>query len=193
MSSVLEDVKALEARGFSFEAAEASVAMMLKRLQPGHCAPFELVDFLVNVEHRSGRGLFAEAMVKVRVDGELLHTAAEGNGPVDALDAALRKALRGHYPRIDELHLCDYKVRILDGQNGTGAITRVLIDMQWCGAPLEHRRREPEHHRGVAGVALVDGIEYGLTVAGAGERPAKGAEAATSKTALERAAGEKRA
>ena len=166
--------------------------MMLKRQQPGHRAPFELVDFLVNVEHRSGRGLFAEAMVKVRVDGELLHTASEGDGPVDALAAALRKALRGHYPRIDELHLCDYKVRILDGQNGTGAVTRVLIDMQWCGRRWSTVGASPNIIE-ASWAALVDGIEYGLTVAGAGERPAKGAEAATSKTALERAAGEKRA
>ena len=95
---VLNEIKDLESRGFSFEAAEASVAMMLKRQEYGYKAPFELVDFFVNVEHRQGRGIFAEAMVKVRVQGELLHTAAEGNGPVNALDNALRKALIGYYP-----------------------------------------------------------------------------------------------
>ncbi len=92
---VLNDIKELESRGFSFEAAEASVTMMLKRQEYGYKAPFELVDFFVNVEHRQGRGIFAEAMVKVRVQGELLHTAAEGNGPVNAMDNALRKALIG--------------------------------------------------------------------------------------------------
>jgi 2-isopropylmalate synthase len=167
VSGVLEDVKALEARGFSFEAGEASVAMMLKRQDPAHRAPFELVDFLVNVEHRSGRGLFAEAMVKVRVDGEQLHTAAEGSGPVDALDAALRKALRGHYPRIDELHLCDYKVRILDGENGTAAITRVLVDMQWRGRRWSTVGASPNVIE-ASWTAIVDSYEYALTVVGAG-------------------------
>ena len=72
----------MEAQGFSFEAAEASVIMMLKRQQPGYQPPFELIDFSVIVEHRQGRGIFAEATVKVRVGGEVYHTAAEGNGPV---------------------------------------------------------------------------------------------------------------
>jgi 2-isopropylmalate synthase len=188
VSRVLEDVKALEARGFSFEAAEASVAMMLKRLEPGHQAPFELIDFLVNVEHRSGRGLFAEAMVKVRVDGEVLHTASEGEGPVDALAAALRKALRGHYPRIDELHLCDYKVRILDGENGTAAITRALIDMQWGGRRWSTVGASPNVIE-ASWLALVDAIDYGLLVAGAGaplgagEAGTEGAASAGERTA----------
>ncbi len=167
VTSVLEDIKALEAHGFSFEAGEASVAMMLKRQEPSHRPPFELIDFLVNVEHRSGRGLFAEAMVKVRVEGEVLHTASEGDGPVDALDAALRKALRSHYPRVDELHLCDYKVRILDGQNGTAATTRVLIDMQWGGRRWSTVGASSNIIE-ASWTALVDAIEYGLTVAGAG-------------------------
>ena len=167
VSGVLDEIKALEARGFSFEAGEASVAMMLKRQEPSHRAPFELIDFLVNVEHRSGRGLFAEAMVKVRVDGEVLHTASEGDGPVDALDAALRKALRGHYPGIDELHLSDYKVRILDGQNGAAAITRALVDMQWRGRRWSTVGASANIIE-ASWIALVDAIEYGLTVAGAG-------------------------
>ncbi|HXY42438.1 MAG TPA: citramalate synthase [Vicinamibacteria bacterium] len=164
VGGVLEDIKALEAKGFSFEAAEASVAMMLKRQDPAHRPPFELVDFLVNVEHRSGRGLFAEAMVKVKVDGEVLHTAAEGDGPVDALDLALRKALSAHYPQIAEMHLADYKVRILDGQNGTAAITRVLIDMQRAGRRWSTVGASTNIIE-ASWVALVDAIEYGLTVA----------------------------
>src|SRR5512143_1023036 len=83
VAGVLAAIKELEARGFSFEAAEAAVALMLARRQPGYRAPFELVDFLVNVEHRTGRGIFSEAMVKVKVGDELHHTAAEGDGPVD--------------------------------------------------------------------------------------------------------------
>ena len=151
--------------GFSFEAAEASVALMMKRQQAGYRPPFELIDFLVNVEHRSGRGIFSEAMVKVKVDGEVLHTAAEGDGPVNALDAALRKALLPRYPEIAELNLSDYKVRILDGASGTAAITRVLIDMQrggkgWSTVGASTNIIEASWR------ALSDGVEYGLTIAG---------------------------
>ncbi len=161
---VLNEVKELEARGFSFEAAEASVAMMLKRQQPGYQPPFELIDFFVNVEHRQGRGIFAEAMVKVRVDGEILHTAAEGNGPVNAMDIALRKALLPRYPQLISFHLADYKVRILDGENGTEATTRVLIDThngtkRWSTVGASANIIEASWQ------ALYDSVEYGLTVA----------------------------
>jgi 2-isopropylmalate synthase len=164
VADVLNEIKNLEAKGFSFEAAEASVAMMMKRQSADYQAPFELIDFLVNVEHRSGRGIFAEAMVKVRVNGEVLHTAAEGNGPVNALDLALRKALVTRYPQIEAFHLADYKVRILDGNNGTEAITRVLIDTQngikrWSTVGASGNIIEASWR------ALVDSIEYGLTVA----------------------------
>jgi 2-isopropylmalate synthase len=168
VAAVLDDIKALEAKGFSFEAGEASVTLMLMRQKPGYEAPFELLDFLANVEHRAGRGLFAEATVKVRVGGEVHHTAAEGSGPVDALYVALRKALAGRYPEIDDLHLADYKVRILDGDRGTAATTRVLIDMQrdgrrWSTVGASANIIE------ASWLALVDAIEYGLTVAGRGE------------------------
>ena len=161
---VLNDIKELESRGFSFEAAEASVAMMLKRQEYGYKAPFELVDFFVNVEHRQGRGIFAEAMVKVRVQGELLHTAAEGNGPVNAMDNALRKALVSYYPQISKFHLSDYKVRILDSDHGTEAITRVLIDTRntssrWSTVGASANIIEASWR------ALADSFEYGLMVA----------------------------
>jgi len=161
---VLNEIKELESRGFSFEAAEASVAMMLKRQEYGYKAPFELVDFLVNVEHRQGRGIFAEAMVKVRVQGELLHTAAEGNGPVNALDNALRKALLSYYPQLVDFHLSDYKVRILDSDHGTEAITRVLIDTRnstsrWSTVGASTNIIEASWR------ALADSVEYGLMVA----------------------------
>jgi 2-isopropylmalate synthase len=154
----------LEARGFAFEAAEASVAMMLKRQEMYYKPPFELVDFFVNVEHRDGRGTFAEATVKVRVKGEILHTAAEGNGPVNALDIALRKALQPIYPQLSAFHLADYKVRILDGENGTEAITRVLIDTQngtkrWSTVGASGNIIEASWR------ALADSVEYGLMVA----------------------------
>jgi 2-isopropylmalate synthase len=125
---VLAQIKQLEAQGFTFESAEASVSVMLHRLQPDYRPPFELIDFTVVVEHRQGRGMLAEATVKVRVGGRILHTAAEGNGPVSALDAALRKALEDVYPQLATVRLDDYKVRILDSENGTSAAVRVLID-----------------------------------------------------------------
>jgi 2-isopropylmalate synthase len=164
MGGVLAAIKELEARGFSFEAAEASVAMLMRRQQPGYKPPFELIDFLVNVEHRSGRGIFSEAMVKVRVDGEVLHTAAEGDGPVNALDAALRKALLPHYPRIAELQLADYKVRILDGSEGTAAVTRVLVDMQ-RGAQRWSTVGASTNIIEASWCALVDALEFGLSLA----------------------------
>jgi 2-isopropylmalate synthase len=126
----LAQIKALEAQGFSFESADASVSVMLRQMQSEYRPPFELIDFLVVVEHRQGRGMLAEASVKVRVGDQVMHTAAEGNGPVSALDAALRKALEGVYPTIAHVRLADYKVRILDSESGTGASVRVLIDTQ---------------------------------------------------------------
>lgn len=163
VADVLTEIKQLEAQGFAFEAAEASVALMMRRQQPGYAAPFELIDFSVNVEHRRGRGMFAEATVKVRVPGvdDVLHTAAEGNGPVHALDRALRKALIPHYPQMAHFQLADYKVRILDGNNGTGAITRVLIDTQngtrrWSTVGASPNIIEASWR------ALADSVEYGL-------------------------------
>ncbi len=161
VSSVLNEVKNLESKGFSFETAEASVMLMLKRQQPGYAPPFELIDFTVVVEHRQGRGIFAEATVKVRVNGEVLHTAAEGNGPVNALDQALRKALKAHYPEVGHFQLADYKVRILDGNNGTAATTRVLIDTAntghaWSTVGASANIIEASWR------ALADSVEYGL-------------------------------
>lgn len=127
---VLQQIKELEAQGFAFESAEASMSLMLHRMQPGYQAPFELLDFTVLVQHREEKGVSADATVKVRVGDQILHTAAEGNGPVNALDAALRKALLDVYPALAGVHLADYKVRILDSQNGTGATVRVLIDTE---------------------------------------------------------------
>jgi 2-isopropylmalate synthase len=163
VSNVLNEIKELEARGFSFEAAEASVALMLHRQKPDYQPPFELIDFSANVEHRRGRGMFAEATVKVCVDGEVWHTVAEGNGPVNALDQALRKALLPVYPRLGEFQLADYKVRILDGTNGTAAMTRVLIDTQnhvgrWSTVGASSNIIE------ASWLALVDSIEFGLTL-----------------------------
>jgi 2-isopropylmalate synthase len=161
--AVLGEIKKLESQGFSFEAAEASVALLLKRHQPGYRAPFELVDFFCVVEHRKGRGLMAEAMVKILVDGQVMHTAAEGNGPVNALDGALRKALAPRYPQIANFELADYKVRILDSDSGTAATVRVLIDThcdgrQWSTVGASENIIEASWR------ALTDAVEYGLTM-----------------------------
>ena len=128
LRAALEQIKKLEAQGFTFEGAEASVEMMLRRTHPAYVPAFEVSDYSVQVFQRRGRGLNAEAIVKVRVGPKRMHTVAEGNGPVNALDTALRKALVDVFPQLASVKLVDYKVRILDGENATAATTRVLID-----------------------------------------------------------------
>lgn len=125
---VLEQIKQLESQGFTFEGAEASVELMLRRTHPAYVPPFEMTDYWVMVQRRRNRGPIVEATVKVRVGPKIMHTVAEGNGPVNALDAALRQALAGVFPQISSVRLADYKVRILDGENNTAATTRVLIE-----------------------------------------------------------------
>ncbi|MCX7839130.1 MAG: citramalate synthase [Anaerolineae bacterium] len=161
MATLLQRVKELEARGFHFESADASIEMMLRRAQTDYRPLFEMLDFMVVVEHRTGRGLFAEASIKLRTNGEIVHAVAEGNGPVNALDNALRKALREHYPAIEQFHLVDYKVRILDGNAGTAATTRVLIEtanhrQTWCTVGASTNIIE------ASWLALYDAVEYGL-------------------------------
>jgi 2-isopropylmalate synthase len=162
--SVVNRIKELEHRGFVFEGAEASIKMLMRRRQPGYKPPFELIDFMAVVENRQGRGMFAEATVKVRVEGEEIHTVADGNGPVNALDRALRKALIPVFPQLEHFQLADYKVRILDGDNGTAALTRVLIDTQnghqrWSTVGAGTNIIE------ASWLALADSVEYGLTEA----------------------------
>jgi 2-isopropylmalate synthase len=164
MKQVLESIKLLESQGFSFESAEASVALMMHRRKKDYQPPFELIDFFATVEHRSGRGMVVEAMVKVRVNGETVHTIAEGNGPVNALDLALRKALLPYYPQLDQFQLSDYKVRIIDGNSATAATTRVLLDTQnghrrWSTVGASPNIIE------ASWLALADSIEYGLVTA----------------------------
>jgi len=132
---LLEQVKLMESRGFQYENAEASFELLVHRAKPDYQPPFELVDFMVVVEERRRppsqerpKGMLSEAMVKVRVGTEVMHTAAEGNGPVNALDQALRKALLRFYPSIAAVRLVDYKVRILEESVGTSAQVRVLIE-----------------------------------------------------------------
>src|SRR6266705_1164949 len=111
---VLQRVKQLEHAGLQFEAADGSFEMLVRRSSPDYRAPFELLGFTVVVERHGGDGITAQAMVQLRVEGEVMHTAAEGAGPVNALDNAVRKALLPHYPELADVHLVDYKVRIVD-------------------------------------------------------------------------------
>jgi 2-isopropylmalate synthase len=125
---ILDRLKTLEDEGFQFEGAEASFELLMERALGRHKPYFELDAYRVIVEEQTaGEEPVAEATVRVRVKGILEHTAAAGNGPVNALDHALRKALEEFYPHLRELRLLDYKVRILDESKGTAAKTRVLI------------------------------------------------------------------
>ncbi|MGZ3419372.1 MAG: citramalate synthase [Polyangiales bacterium] len=151
---VATEIKAREAEGSSYEAAEASVALMVRRKQPGYVPPFRVLDWKVIAQGAHA----AEATIKIDLGGRAVHTAAEGCGPVAALDAALRKAL---FPAAEAMRLADYKVRILDGRDGTGAVTRVLVDTtdgvrSWStvGAAPSILDASIE--------ALADGYEYGL-------------------------------
>ncbi|MCA9923319.1 MAG: citramalate synthase, partial [Anaerolineales bacterium] len=161
LQQVLEQIKQLEAGGFTFEGAEASVEMMLRRTHPAYVPSFEVLDYSVTVQQRRRKGLSAEAIVKVRVGPKRMHTVAEGNGPVNALDAALRKALIDVYPQLSSVKLVDYKVRILDGENATAATTRVLIDSRqgnqtWSTVGASTNIIEASWR------ALTDSMEYAL-------------------------------
>lgn len=166
IKALLELVKQKESEGFQYEGAEASFELLVRRSLPGYKAPFELDDFVI-VERRShtrtGTGeMLAEAMVKLNIDGELHHTAAEGNGPVNALDAAVRKALLAVHPRLAQVKLADYKVRILDSQSASGARVRVLIESgdgngYWTTVGASTDIIE------ASWLALADSLEYGLT------------------------------
>jgi 2-isopropylmalate synthase len=159
-------IKELEAQGASFEGAEGSFELLVRRHQPGYEAPFRIVDYTVIIEQREGREQRAEATVKVEVGDEVLHTAADGNGPVNALDTALRKALAAFYPVLDGVRLVDYKVRIVDGQSATAARTRVIIDSaegerEWSTMGSD------TNIIGASAAALVDSLEYAIWKSGA--------------------------
>jgi 2-isopropylmalate synthase len=168
-AKVVEVIKEKEHQGFSYEAAEASVALLVRRLSPGYQPPFTLRDYRGMVS-RHGERQSAEATIKLTIHGREVHMVAEGNGPVNAFDTALRKALHPFFPHIDQIQLADYKVRILNGNSGTGAVTRVLID--W------HDGSERRWSTVGAGtnildatwLALADGYEYALTPPAAGQK-----------------------
>ena len=128
LAEVLERLKALEHRGYHFEVADGSLELLMRAATGWKQGFFRLESFRVITEQREDGVFVTEATLKVHVGDERVVATAEGNGPVNALDAALRKAIGSKYPELTHLHLTDYKVRVLDTEKGTGAVTRVLID-----------------------------------------------------------------
>lgn len=156
-----QTIKELENQGLAFEGAEASFELLIRRKSGDYQPPFEILDYTTLSEQRSGREFLAEATVKVRVDGEVLHTAADGNGPVNALDSALRKALGAFYPQLESMRLVDYKVRIIDGSAATAARTRVIIDS--IDGDLEWSTMGSDTNIiSASAAALADSFEYAI-------------------------------
>ncbi|MDA0987857.1 MAG: citramalate synthase [Chloroflexi bacterium] len=165
---LLDRLKLQESKGFQYEGAEASFELMVRRSLDGYRPPFDMVDFMVLVENRrrapangDHEDMLSEAVVKVRVGSQLMHTAAEGNGPVNALDNALRKGLLESYPSLDAVKLLDYKVRVVDQGQDTRAVVRVLIEStdgksQWQTVGSSSNIIE------ASWMALADSFEYFL-------------------------------
>jgi len=156
-----ELIQNLEKQGYQFEAAEGSFKLLLKREFNEYRKFFDLLGFRVSVEKREDNRLISEAAIKLKVGKELKHTAAEGDGPVNALDNALRKALVDAYPQLASMRLCDFKVRVLDAKEGTAAKVRVLIESQddnetWTTVGVSENIIEASWQ------ALVDSVEYKL-------------------------------
>ena len=161
MREILAEVVRLENEGYQFEAAKASFVLLMQRCANRFQPHFEQIKYHVEVGARQGKSITNEATVKLLVEGQTQHVVAEGDGPVNALDAAIRKALTPRFPRLEEMRLVDYKVRVVNSEAGTAARTRVFID---C--------KDEDHIWGTVGVseniieaswiALVDAIEYKL-------------------------------
>jgi 2-isopropylmalate synthase len=166
LSRVLAKVKALELRGYTFDAADASFELLLRREVEGREHDFfEVESWRVITDARGGADALSEATVKVVAGGARVVATGEGNGPVNALDHALRQALAPAYPELDKLELIDFRVRILDAAHGTDAVTRVLIETSdgatsWETIGVAGNIIEASWH------ALVEGVTYGLVRAG---------------------------
>ena len=171
MGEIVETLKELEFVGYHFEAADASLELLMRAAAGWEQDCCSREAFSGNVGHRSGSGSRAwndvavevetEATVRLRLDGELVDATGEGNGPVNALDAALRQALGGRYPSLERVRLTDYKVRVLETSRGTGAVTRVLIDStdgerSWSTIGVSENIIEASWQ------ALVDSFVFGL-------------------------------
>jgi 2-isopropylmalate synthase len=161
LGEVLQRLKELEHRGYHFEAADGSLELLMRAASGWKQTFFRLESFRVITEQREDGAFVTEATIKVHVGDERVVATAEGNGPVNALDAALRKAIGQHYPALAHLHLTDYKVRVLDTAKGTAAVTRVLIDStdgetSWSTIGVSDNIIEASWE------ALADSIVYGL-------------------------------
>ena len=171
LDEVLTTLKSLEHQGFHFEVADGSLELLLRRATGWVPDFFDLENFRVISDH-NGKAM-TEATVKVRVRGERVVATAEGNGPVNALDSALRQAIGSYYPSLGHIHLIDYRVRVLDSNLGTGAVTRVLIDttdgeVTWTTIGVSENIIEASWQ------ALYDSIVYGLSHSEAGADRARG-------------------
>jgi 2-isopropylmalate synthase len=168
LDEVLTTLKTLEHRGYHFEVADGSLELLLRRATGWEPTFFELETYRVISDH-NGKAT-TEATVKVRVSGERVVATAEGNGPVNALDSALRQAIGRYYPSLTNIHLFDYRVRVLDSNLGTGAVTRVLIDTTdgeviWTTIGVSENIIEASWQ------ALYDSIVYGLSHSDVGADP----------------------
>lgn len=160
-ASVLQKLKEMEHYGYQFEGAEGSFELLILKMMKAYRPLFKLEGFRMIIEKREDGQLYSEATIKVRVGNVQIHTAAEGNGPVNALDNALRKALEEVYPDLKKFKLTDFKVRVIDGVDGTGAQVRVLIETRdeyrsWGTVGVSPNVIE------ASWIALVDSLEYGL-------------------------------
>jgi len=158
---ILAKIKDLENKGYQFEGAEGSFELIIRKSIGDYKKFFDLQGFRVIVEKREGNDMISEATIKVKVNKEFEHTAAEGSGPVNALDNAIRKALEDFYPCLKEMHLTDFKVRVLEEKEGTAAKVRVLIESMdneeiWSTVGVSENIIEASWE------ALVDSIEYKL-------------------------------
>ena len=161
VATVLKRLKTREHEGYHYEAADASFDLLLREELAPHEPLFRLESFRVIVEKREDGRAVVEATIKVHVDGERIISTAEGNGPVNALDTALRQAIVSKYPHLADIELVNYKVRILDETKGTGAVTRVLLDASdgeesWGAIGVSENIIEASWE------ALVDSIEFGM-------------------------------
>lgn len=158
---VIEKIKDLEHQGYQFEGADATLELLLREAFEGLEEIFTLESFKMLVEKSANQSVVSEAIVKVKVHGETIYTAAEGNGPVNALDNALRKALIQYYPDIKNIHLSDYKVRVLDEKDATAGKVRVLMETTdfnttWNTLGVSSNIIEASWY------ALVDSLRYAL-------------------------------
>jgi 2-isopropylmalate synthase len=162
MEVVLQQVVDLENRGYQFEAAEASFDLLVQRAAGKFKPHFQLLHYHVDVETDGNGATTTEATVKLRIAEEIRHEVAEGDGPVNALDAALRKALNGHFPNLRGVQLVDYKVRVINSDAGTAAAVRVVIESQDADGTTWGTVGVNENVIKASWDALVDSIEYKL-------------------------------